>query len=85
MDKYKDMYLHSLLLSVLGVHVNRVERISIEKLKEEIHFASASDSNTFLTWIRNDFNEVHIDSFFKKPLYYYDELSDTVRLTEKQA
>ena len=84
MNKYKDMYLHSLLLSVLGIHRNRVECISVEKLKE-IHFASEADSNTFLTWVRKNFNEVHFDSFFKKPLYYYDELSDTVRLTEKQA
>ena len=84
MDKYKYMYLHSLLLSVLGIHRNRVECISVEKLKE-IHFASEADSNTFLTWVRKNFNEVHFDSFFKKPLYYYDELSDTVRLTEKQA
>ncbi len=83
MNKYKDMYLHSLLLSALGVHGNRVECISVEKLKE-IHFASEADSNTFLTWIRNDFNEVHFDSLFKKPVYYYDELSDTVKLTEKQ-
>ena len=63
---------------------NRYPCISVEKLKE-IHFASEADSNTFLTWVRKNFNEVHFDSFFKKPLYYYDELSDTVRLTEKQA
>ena len=84
MKKYKDMYLHTLLLSALGVHRNQFACISVEKLKD-IHFAFEEDSNTFLTWIRNDFNEVHFDSFFKKPLYYYDELSDTVKLTEKQA
>lgn len=84
MNKYKDMYLHSLLLSVLGVRRNRVEYISVEKLKD-IHFASEAEWNTFLTWVRKNFNEVHFDSFLKKPLYYYDEFSDTVRLTEKQA
>lgn len=80
-QKYQNMYLHSLMMSILNFNENRTERLSMDTI-EKIRFESSSDLDLLVSWIENEFNVVHYESFFKKPLYYFDNSSDCIVLAE---
>ena len=80
-QKYRDMYLHSLIMSILDYNGNRYETLSMDRIKR-IRFEMSSDSNMLISWIKNQFNDVHYESFFKKPLYYFDNSSNCILLAE---
>lgn len=80
-QKYRDMYLHSLIMSILDYNGNRYETLSMDRIKR-IRFETSSDSNMLRSWIKNQFNDVHYESFFKKPLYYFDNSSNCILLAE---
>lgn len=72
---YLDFIIHSKVLCELGYNKNCTESRNVE----EISSSFTKDSEMVATWIRERFNTIHSDSFQKKPIYHFDERTDTIR------
>lgn len=73
---YLDYVIHSKILVELGFNHSCCEFKSVVEIADSFE----DDSDMVASWIRNQFNTVHFQSLQKKPIYYYDECSDSIRL-----
>ena len=72
-EKYCELYLHALVLSALDYrNCSRIE-ISIPQLISEMKITGAETIKAATEWIISRFNDTHIDMFYNRPLFQYDE------------
>ncbi len=73
---YFDFILHSRILIELGFNRDCCESRSVDVVAASFNDDSAIVSN----WIRMQFNAIHSSSLYNKPLYRYDECTDSLML-----
>jgi len=85
--KYKDAYIHSLVLTALGYSVETLPKeLPRKNLLEEIEHSFPSltcEIDTIDMWIRTRLTEFHRMAFFNTPIIHYST-QDTVELLRRQ-
>jgi type I restriction-modification system DNA methylase subunit len=86
--KYKDAYIHSLVLSALGYSVETLPKeLSRKKLLEEIALSFPSltgEIDTIDMWIESRLTAFHKTAFFDTPIIHYSTDLDAVELLRGQ-
>lgn len=82
LSKYKDAYIHSLVLSVLGYSTRTLPKeLRLSELIEEINLSFpslGSNLEEISDWIQNSLTEFHAAAFLGKPLIYYSAKNNAI-------
>ena len=72
---YLDFIIHSKVLIELGFNTDCLKSRSVGNIVNSFD----KDSDRVADWIRKRFNNIHFHSFNKKPIYCYDEHTDSIK------
>ena len=78
-EKYIALYLHSLIMSGLNFldQQSKSKTHSLSSLIIDIGIKSEIDRMLVTDWVEKQFNKVHYETFFEKPIVKYDSLNKT--------
>lgn len=80
--KYENLLIHAVLMSALNyLKPKQAKRMS--DLVNHLDKPRKFDLALFKKWVSNDFNLVHSESFFKKPIFVYNPSTDEFELMKE--
>lgn len=80
--QYENLLIHAVLMSALN-YLKAEQNTSVSDLVKYLNKPKDFDLDIFKTWIANNFNHIHSESFFKTPIFIYNPTTDEFELVKE--
>lgn len=77
-NKYINLYIHAIAMSALNYKNEKISFISLKDLLRKMPICSNKNRPFIEKWFKETFNYIHTESFFKSPIYKYDQELDLI-------